>query len=485
MFGQSRKSSCTLRAALLASVALGLASPAQAAENKDLEAQVQVLMQQFQEMKAWQEQQKKQIEAQQEQIETQKKQIEAQQEQIETQPVPVPANVVTGGDKPGSFKLPGTDTSVKIGGYVKADAFYDVNADLGDSFTFSSIPADGTPAAEREGNFRAHARQSRITLQSWTPTDMGEIHTYIEGDFFGTGGNEVFSNSTSFRLRHAYGEFGPLLTGQTWSNFMFLDSYPDTVDFFGPVGIPFIRQGQVRYTYRGIENLEIAGSLENSELTGNATDGAGNFLSLGGGRRDDDLQFGIDTLPDFVGRVSYRGDLFSANLSGVARLLDVDDGDDPTATIPADDEEFGWGILAAGVLNVGQFAEGLGDDSLQVNFSYGDGVGRYIINGFGEDAHLNADGSLDTIQTWGVAVGYTHYWTDALRSNVVYGHYEVDDTFAPDATESLDSIHANLMWAPFDQVQLGLEYIYGQRDFQDSALDNDGQRIHFAAQYFF
>lgn len=505
MFGSSPKASNTLRAFLLGSVAIGLASPLYAAEARaagaeavtleQLEKQMQLLMREIQEMKAKQagqqqeiQSQSQQIEDQKEKIEVQQKQIEVQQEQIEArqnQPAPVPANVVTGGDKPGSFKLPGTDTSVKIGGYVKGDLIYDVNADVGDSFAFSAIPAEGTVADERENQFRAHARQTRINLQSWTPTDMGEIHTYIEGDFFGTGGNEVLSNSTSFRIRHAYGDFGPVRVGQNWSNFMFLDSYPDTVDFFGPVGIPFIRQGQLRVTYREIENLEIAGSLENSELSGNATDNAGNLLTLGGGRRGDDLNFGIDTLPDFVGRVSYRGDLLSLSASGVARLLDVDDGDDPAAAIPADDEELGWGVLAAGVLNVGKFVTFLGDDSVQANFTYGDGVGRYIINGFNEDAHLDANGNFDTIKSWGVAAAYTHYWSDSLRSNFVYGHYEVDDTFAPDATESLDSIHANLMWTPFPQVQFGLEWIYGVRDFQDSDLDNSAQRVQFAGQFFF
>ena len=35
-----------------------------------------------------------------------------------------PNNAVTGGSTPGSFKLPGSDTSVKLGGYVKLDAIY-------------------------------------------------------------------------------------------------------------------------------------------------------------------------------------------------------------------------------------------------------------------------------------------------------------------------------------------------------------------------
>lgn len=481
MDGQSRKRGSALRAVLLGSVALGLAVPnfAMGAEPavdqtekiNQLEEQMELLMQELQELRAKQGEQ-------QDTIQTQEQRIEAQEQQIEQQQAtPAPAQAVTGGDKPGSFKLPGTNTSVKIGGYVKGDAIYDVNSDLGDTFAVSAIPADGSTAAEREGHFRAHARQTRVNLQSWTPTEFGEIHTYIEGDFFGTGGNEVFSNSTSFRLRHAFGELGPLLVGQTWSNFMYLPSYPDTIDFFGPAGIPFVRQGQVRYTHEASDNLSLSLAIENSEFSGRGP----NEETIGSTRNTaNDLQFGIDTLPDFTARATYSTDLFSANLSGVARLLDVDDG----GLGAADDSEFGWGVLAAGVLNLGELSGIFGQDSLQANFTYGDGIGRYLINGFNQDARLNASGNLDTIESWGVAASYTHYWTDDLRSNLVYGHYDTEN-FAPDATDTLQSIHVNLMWTPFDQVQLGLEWMYGMRSFGDSDLDNDAQRVQFAAQFFF
>ena len=117
---------------------------------------------------------------------------------------------VTRGDHPGSFKIPGTNTSVKIGGYVKADFIYDVDADLGDSFAASAIPADGSDADRKSGNFRSHAKQTRLNFSTWTPTEVGEVKLFIESDFFGQGGNQTFSNSTTFRLRHAYGEIGPV-----------------------------------------------------------------------------------------------------------------------------------------------------------------------------------------------------------------------------------------------------------------------------------
>src|SRR2546425_13297934 len=37
---------------------------------------------------------------------------------------PAPTGVVTGGDIPGSFRLPGSTTSIKLGGVVQFDARY-------------------------------------------------------------------------------------------------------------------------------------------------------------------------------------------------------------------------------------------------------------------------------------------------------------------------------------------------------------------------
>ena len=376
------------------------------------------------------------------------------------------ADTVTRGDHPGSFKLPGTNTSVAIGGYVKADLIYDVNADVGDTFAASAIPADGSDGDRKNGNFRSHAKQTRLNFTSWTPTEIGEAKLFLEGDFFGQGGNQTFSNSTTFRMRHAYGEIGPVLAGQTWTLFMPLTSYPETVDFFGPSGIPFIRQGQLRYTHKLDDAWSVAGSIENSELSARTLDGT--TVGSSGG----DLRFGVDTLPDVIAAVSYDRDGWHGRLAGVGRLLDTEDAG-------SDDREFGWGLTASAVVPT------FGDDSFQANFTYGDGVGRYIINGFNQDAFIDDGGNLDTIKSWGLAAGYTHHWSSQFRSNLVYGRYQVLDTNLATDTESLDTVHANLIWEPDPKLRFGVEYIFGRRAFDDGGFDNTAHRVQLAAQFLF
>ena len=233
-----------LRSVLLgsgAAVAL-LASPAVAGEVSDLKSQIEALQNRL------------------DQVETQQTRIEERQESV------APANAVVGGDFPGSWKLPGSDTSISFSGYVKGDFIYDLGRDVGDSFVVSSIPVDNSMAANADGNVRLHARQSRFRFDSRTPTDWGQLRTRIEGDFSGTGGNERFSNSSTFRLRHAWGQLGPVLAGQTWTTFMDQDTYANTVDFAGPVGVEFARQAQIRYSTGLAEGLSLDLAVENPEF---------------------------------------------------------------------------------------------------------------------------------------------------------------------------------------------------------------------------
>ena len=68
------------------------------------------------------------------------------------------------GEFPGSFKLPGTNTSLGFHGYAKLDIIRDLNAFQGGSLSFPAIPLDGTAAARRQGATRLHTRQSRFKI---------------------------------------------------------------------------------------------------------------------------------------------------------------------------------------------------------------------------------------------------------------------------------------------------------------------------------
>ncbi len=439
---------------------LGAAHAASDEEVAELKAQIQMLMEKV------------------EQLEKANEMQAERQNKLETKvasgALPAPQyepaeNAVTGGEVPGSFKLPGTNTSVKIGGYVKTDVIYDVdNASrsgaLQDLTRFAAIPLDGG-ADSNEQNFRFHAKQSRINLATYTPSEYGTVKTYIEGDFFNGEGTETFSNSSGFRLRHAYGEIGGFLAGQTWSNFMDMAAYPETIDFGATVGRTFIRQGQLRYTHDFSDTLDLALAIENPAA--DVSEDVGNS------------QQELDDLPDFTARLTKSGDFGSLSLRGMARQIqvrDVSSGDE--------EEEFGYGVGLSGKIKVGA------KDDIRFDVKYGDGIGRYIfdvgLNGKAA-AFDDTPGVLETQEAWGGYVGYRHWWTDVLRSNVYFGYVSQDNEsfLDPDAVnEEVYSVHGNLLWDVTKKVRVGGEVIHGARE-TESGLEGDGTRLQFGAYYFF
>jgi hypothetical protein len=385
--------------------------------------------------------------------------LETKVEALEGGQLPASANVVTGGDRPGTFKLPGSDTSVQIGGYVKLDAIYNPDEDLGDTLFPGNVVTDPN-ANPSEGEFRFHARQSRLFLKTWTPTSLGEARTHFEADFFGSGGNEVFSNSSNFRIRHAYGELGPYLAGQTWSNFMHFAAYPSTVDFGGPMGVSFIRQAQVRYTMP-LGDGKLSVSAENPEATGFA------------GAEDD--------LPDLTARYQWDGDNATIETAVVLRRLAYEDDF-------GSDSEFGYGLMLAGNYRIG-------DTTLMLGGIYGDGVGRYLYPASGSDdgqsgigaAYIDDDGSLETIEAYGIVAAIEQRWSPNFRSVLSYGRTEADDKPAdrfPEATKTLETIHFSNFWTPVEKVTFGFELARAAKEVQNGD-DGDALRVQFSTQYDF
>lgn len=368
-----------------------------------------------------------------------------------------PANVVTGGDTPGSFKLPGSNTSVQIGGYLKLDAIHDRDQDLGDTLYVDGLSTSG---AQREGHFRLHARESRLFLKTTTPTDLGLLRTHLEADFFGGGGDEVFSNSRSFRIRHAYGELGRFLAGQTWSNFMHFAGYPETVDFDGPVGVTFLRQAQVRYTLPvGPGSLSVA--AENPEATGFAD--------------------AKDSSPDLTTRYSWTGETAAFEAGALLRRLAYDDGTN-------DDTASGYGLMLAGNVALGDATRLMG------GVIWGDGVGRYVYSSSGSsdgtagigEAYVDADGKLESIKTRGFNVALLHQWTKRFRSSLSYGQARGDrpSNLFPTSTRKLESIHFSHFYQLSEPVTLGFEIARAEKETQNGDTA-DALRFQASAKYAF
>ena len=116
-----------------------------------------------------------------------------------------------------------------------------------------------------DGETFAGVRQSRLGVRGYLPTANGkEIKTIFEFELFGTGSD---AGQTTFRLRHAWGEYGQWGAGQTWSPFMDPDVFPNSLEYWGPSGMVFFRNVQLRYMpMQGDNELFIALERPGSSL---------------------------------------------------------------------------------------------------------------------------------------------------------------------------------------------------------------------------
>ena len=138
-------------------------------------------------------------------------------------------DAVVAGDIGGGLRIPGSETSLRIYGYAEAHAIHDFkqsnSPDLFTDPTFQPL----NNAGGQTGKTKFTAETSRFGFETSTPTSLGTFNTKVEADFYAYGDG----TRNRLRLRHAYGEYGGWLIGQTWSTFMDLDDLPESVDFNG------------------------------------------------------------------------------------------------------------------------------------------------------------------------------------------------------------------------------------------------------------
>jgi hypothetical protein len=367
----------------------------------------------------------------------------------------------------GHVNLP-AGTTLTFGGYTKLDLIYDFDQGQGDT-TFAPGLVIGAPDG---GGFDAHVRQTRLNFRTDTRTDRGPLTTFVEVDFFGTRGNDVQTNSHRPRLRHAYGRWNRWTAGQTWTTFMPIEAYPSTVDFQGPSGIPFIRQAQLRYTFAAGKGLDFSVAIENGEFSGRGVVGGATVPigeTIGGAFSGNNSDF--DQAPDLVLAAKW-----SQNDSLLRGALVLRELEAPRQMGGA--SETGWGINVAG--GVPLWAGG----RIVGSFTYGDGIGRYIIDGAGQDAFIDATGRVNTIESYGATAQVTHAFSEKLSAGISYGFYSVEDTFAATDTDQVQTVHASIFYKPVDRLTVGAELSWGEREIASGASE-DATRLQTSVQFNF
>jgi hypothetical protein len=270
--------------------------------------------------------------------------------------------------------------------------------------------------------------------------DQRTVRVFVEGDFF--------SDGDRYRLRHAYGEAGSLLVGQTWTTFTDVAAAPATLDFEGSVSSVNRRQAQARWTQPILcEELTLALAVEDTRF----------IIETPVGITADPRS----PSPDFVGHLRLKREWGQFQIGGLYRILGVQPSGDSVlvygedvVTSPA------WGLNFLGAVLITKSTKAY------YQILFGDGIGSY--RGL-PDAAPTAGDDIGLLALFGWMVGVTHNWTDRLNSNFTYAENSLDNTAfqSPDDVHRTTYLAANLIWNPLERVRVGIEYLYGLRENVD------------------
>lgn len=321
------------------------------------------------------------------------------------------------------------DTTLSVGGYVKAEGIF--------------ISPD-----DKDSTFEGSARESRINLKATTLVDDKKVTGFIEGDFYGnyTGYD---SGSPELRLRHAYMQVDKITVGKTWSGqfFAVAPRLTEQLDFYGT----------------GFGTVAGSGLYVRPDLTLHY---ANKGLRI---TAQDPISDDAD-LPDMV--VSYSDDISNFGYTLAATTREANTGIDDEL-----DTELGLGVSLAAKLTLGQ-------GSLHGSVYTGEGMGVY--SGVCTTGALNPGNTLscdaengELVSQTGFSVGYRHVFSPKLRGNMRYGEVNVDN----EADTSIDIKSANLIYTYFPNLDIGVEW----RDRSDTTLPwrQKGQEVEVMAKYTF
>ena len=359
---------------------------------------------------------------------------------------------------PGSWRLPGTNGTLRIGGFVRASMAYNVDPlAINDRFIVGSIPPDGSDTAGVEAETTVSANQSRLNFDLREPSQFGLLRAFVEGDFRGDG--------DTFRLRHAFGQWGRMLAGKTWSGFVDTQASPEEVDFEGLNGRVNVRQALVRLTPSIGRKYEFQLSLEDPNPS--VTNGNG-----------------VSRTPDVIGSARMQ---WTQNIHAKMALLLRQVRATANTGDFGQESEFGFGVTLSGRAEFPRFGA---RDAVFFQVNGGRGIGRYIndLNSVGEfDGVINpVDGELELIDVFAGYLSYQHWWREEARSNITFGWVYLNNPGFVDGSfyQQTRRASANFLWSPMHRVDLGAEFLWGERENEDGSSGTATQ-LQFVGKYYF
>jgi outer membrane DcaP-like protein len=359
-------------------------------------------------------------------------------------------------------------------GFVMTDAGYNgigIDPQWFDVQRPTKLPSVKNEFGE-DGSVFFSSRQTRFGLKTVEPTSLGDIKAIFEWELFGVG---VDAGQTTIRLRHAYGELGKWGVGQTWSPFMDIDVFPNTLEYWGPNGMAFFRNVQFRYMpIQGDTRMTIA--FERPGASADAGDYASRVDLTGVTAR-----FPMPDISAEYRKAIANGGYFEG--AGIVRQIKWQDNT-PTPT-DISGNVLGWGVSLSSNL------KGAGN-VLRLQFVYGEGVENYMNDApadVGVKPGTNPARPVEgeALPVTGAVAFLDHNWSDKWSSSVGYSMVDIKNSAGqlPDAFKNGQYALVNILNTPVPNFMMGVEGGWIHRENNSDGFKVDDYHVQVSAKYSF
>jgi hypothetical protein len=390
----------------------------------------------------------------------------------------------------GFYYIPGTDTCIKLGGYVRADV--NLNSNNYDSalsglsssalFTGSGIPAGVAGTYARDSGYYTTRSRVQLNIDTRTATEYGVVRTYWASNFEHSSGWGPSAGNLTVDL--GFVQFAGFTFGKAISSFITpWSAYTANVNSSAFIGGADNATGitQIAYTWQfgnGVSaqlGVEDNTTIQRAPVLNAGASLNGTFVLTGGGVAPAAVvspgglaatnvaaysnystqpgAYGTGGVhsPDIVGNIRVDQAAFTAQLSGAlhnvsANVYSVNGVSLSNELAGHPDDKWGWAI--SGGLLLKNLPTGAGD-KLSVDVTYTEGAPKYIIGGtVGNSYSIYGSGnggyqgfaaaalfdsvygpqgtSQELTKVWGVRAAYLHNWTPNWETGVFGSYTNVD-----------------------------------------------------------
>ena len=383
----------------------------------------------------------------------------------------------------GFYYIPGTDTCIKLGGWVRAE----MNFNAGGSFNPYHVQLGNNALDGRGLTFETTRTRGIITVDARTQTEYGTLRSYIAGGFQET--NNDWAANATYAPRY-FIQWAGFTAGRAQS---FFDLYitPAFSNTTNVLGSDTGGQGDAVFAYTaqfgGGFSATVSAEDQTQRTTINPTAGflaAGQYFVLptltdpGAGRQWPDLVANL-RVDQAWGSAQIMGAVHQVRNLGFATFPTTP----PLTVAVPTGNEVGWAIGAGVTLNMPMIAPG---DIFSAQVAYAKGALNYVGSGLSNfaiadngtigwgptyDAVVNlATGGLDLTEGWSVVAGYQHLWNRAWKTSLYggYGSIHYSDqaslqiTLSPfgDADWQFWQIGSRTVWTPVPNLDLSVDVLY-------------------------